>query len=82
MRTSYFKGIAGLFILVFAFCSIAEAGAGATKAYKLSVTIPATFQVQAKAQELSQASRKTMQIAMEKDIRNNEMVMVKTVVSK
>jgi len=82
MKEHSFKNLVGTVALLFVFCSVAEAGPSASKVYKVSVTIPATFQTQATAEQGIGTNSKNMQIAMEEDVRDNEMVMIQTVVAK
>ena len=81
MNSGYFKNVASILFLIFVFCSAAEVS-GATKAYRMSVTIPATSFIQAKADPSSRIQNQKMQITMERDIRDNQIVMVKTAVAK
>ena len=81
MNSGYFKKVVGMLFLVFVFCSIAEAS-GATRSYRMSVTIPATSFVQAKENPSSKIQNQEMQITMERDIRDNQIVMVKTAITK
>ena len=63
------------------FCSSLEA-AGASKTYKVSVTIPAICHAAVKAEQQLQANVVNMQIAMEQDTRDDQKVMVRTAVPK
>jgi hypothetical protein len=81
MNSSYLKKVGGILVMIFAFCSMAEAG-GASKAYKMSVTIPARTYVSAKAEVTPKIKKEWMQVAMEKGVRDNKVVMVKTAVVK
>jgi hypothetical protein len=81
MNNCYLKRIAGMLFLIFAFCSMVEAGPSASRVYKMSVTVPARTYVQVKT-ESSNIQKQEMQIAMEKDVRDNQVVMIKTAVLK
>ena len=68
----------GNLMIVFVLCAAAEAGPSAGKTFKVSVTLPATSHVQAKQSMTTQDT----QIAMERDIRDNKLVTVKSIISK
>jgi|GEM_PF-1367378 len=82
MNNGYLKKIAGIFLLIFAFCSAAEAGPSASRVYKIGVTVPALFYVKAQTEGSAEIQNQAMQVAMEKDVRDNQIVMVKTVIAK
>ncbi len=81
MKKCYLKKISGFLLLVFAFCSAAEAGTGAMKVYRMSVTVPALTYVHSTGTSIK-AQNPTMQVAMEKDVRDGQIVMLKTAVIK
>ena len=64
------------------FCSISEAAPGASKVYKVSVTIPAICHTATNTSSRLQTEAQNMQVAMEQDVRSNETVVVKKVVAK
>ena len=82
MNARSLKKLLSMMLVIILFSSAAEAGQGATKVYKISVTLPAMVYTQASSEQVAKAQDKNMQIAMEKGIRNNETVMVKTTVAK
>ena len=83
MGTRYLKRAAVMFLLILFYCSLAEAGASATKAYRFSVTVPARTYVDATMGSLSTSRQdRQMLVAMEEGVRNNQVVMIKTAVIK
>ena len=82
MNNSYLKRSASILLLIFAFCSLAEASPSASKAYKMSVTIPARAYLQAMTEPSSNTQNQEMLVAMEKGVRDNQVVMIRTAVAK
>ena len=81
MKKCYLKKTSFFLFLVFAFCSVAEAGTGAMKIYRMSVTVPTLTYVQS-AETSIRAQNPSMQVAMEKDVRDDQIVMIKTAIVK
>jgi len=70
-------------IFFFGLCiSIAEAGPGASKAYRVSVTMPVTAENSMKQQKNTLSKQKEMQIKKTSAMRENQLVSLKTVTSR
>jgi len=82
MNIRYFKRITSLLLLIFAFCSFAEAGQSASRSYRMSVTVPARTYFPTMTGPSAKIQDQEMQIAMEEDVRENQIVMVKTAIAK
>lgn len=82
MKNFSLRKITSLLIISVLFYSPLEAAQGASKSYKVSVTIPAVYHASIQPEARIQPNTNNFQMAMEQDIRNNEKVLVKTVVAK
>lgn len=80
MKKSSLSKVLSILALSFVFCSSLEAAPGASKVYRVSVTIPAICHTAKSAAQLTEAA--SMQVALEQDMRENKQVVVKTAVVK
>lgn len=82
MKNRSFVIISVIFFFFGLFISTAQAGAGTSQVYRLSVTMPVTAENSMKQQKVMQPEENKMQITKNSIVRESRLVALKTMTSK